>query len=89
MGWAQSYVSIYSVLSDYSGVHLGRPGLGDKVSDSILEREVPLAAISASPPGTRRMLISSEHPPWKIRSSRRLGIELRFPRLTLFFACAT
>lgn len=39
-----------SVLSDYSGSHLGRPGLGDKMLESAQERGTPLASISASPP---------------------------------------
>ncbi|OJA11619.1 hypothetical protein AZE42_05475 [Rhizopogon vesiculosus] len=43
-------LSADSVLSDFSGIHLGRPGLGDKMLDSALDRGMPLAAISASPP---------------------------------------
>ncbi|KAH7906866.1 hypothetical protein BJ138DRAFT_568044 [Hygrophoropsis aurantiaca] len=42
--------SVDSVLSDFSGVHLGRPGLGDKMLESALDRGMPLTAISASPP---------------------------------------
>ncbi|KAG1727136.1 hypothetical protein EDB19DRAFT_1914356 [Suillus lakei] len=42
--------SVDSMLSDFSGVHLGRPGLGDKMLDSALDRGMPLTAISASPP---------------------------------------
>ena len=42
--------SVGSVLSDFSGVDLGRPGLGDKMLDSALDHGMPLTAISASPP---------------------------------------
>ncbi|KAF8867965.1 hypothetical protein CPB84DRAFT_1810241 [Gymnopilus junonius] len=38
--------SFDSVVSDFSGMHLGRPGLGDKMFDM----QAPLTAISASPP---------------------------------------
>ncbi|KAH0838886.1 hypothetical protein J3R83DRAFT_7313 [Lanmaoa asiatica] len=50
--WARprSNCSVESVLSDITGTHLGRPGLGDKMLDSALERSTPLASISASPP---------------------------------------
>ena len=49
--WARhrSNMSVESVLSDFSGANLGRPGLGDKMLDSALERGTPLASISASP----------------------------------------
>ena len=46
----RSNFSVESVLSDFSGTNLGRPGLGDKMLDSALERGTQLAAISASPP---------------------------------------
>ncbi|KAH7884200.1 hypothetical protein F5I97DRAFT_1671717 [Phlebopus sp. FC_14] len=46
--------SIDSVLSDYSAAHIGRPGLGDKMLDSALDRGMPLTSISASPPGSVR-----------------------------------
>jgi len=36
-------------MSDFSAVHLGRPGLGDKMFDSAADHG-PLASISASPP---------------------------------------
>ncbi|KAG2338846.1 hypothetical protein BDR05DRAFT_951659 [Suillus weaverae] len=50
--WARHHpdFSVDSMLSDFSGVHLGRPGLGDKMLDSALDRGMPLTAISASPP---------------------------------------
>jgi serine/arginine repetitive matrix protein 2 len=38
-----------SVLSDFSGSHLGRPELGDKMLESAQERGTPLISISASP----------------------------------------
>jgi hypothetical protein len=40
------------MFSNISGVHLGRPGLGDKMLDFALQRGMPLTAISASPPPT-------------------------------------
>ncbi|KIJ60131.1 hypothetical protein HYDPIDRAFT_32553 [Hydnomerulius pinastri MD-312] len=52
--------SVDSVLSDYSGVHLGRPGLGDKMLDSALDRGMPLTAISASPPESLAGSVRSE-----------------------------
>jgi hypothetical protein len=42
--------SVDSMLSDFSGINLGRPGLGDKMLDSALDHGMPLTAISASPP---------------------------------------
>ena len=53
-------VSIDSMVSDFSEVHLGRPGLGDKMLDSILERGMPLTAISASPPESPTGSVQSE-----------------------------
>ncbi|KAF9219060.1 hypothetical protein BS17DRAFT_439592 [Gyrodon lividus] len=43
-------LSVDSMLSDFSGAYLARPGLGDKMLDSALDRGMPLTAISASPP---------------------------------------
>ncbi|KDR69956.1 hypothetical protein GALMADRAFT_898782 [Galerina marginata CBS 339.88] len=40
--------SVDSVMSDFSGMHLGRPGIGDKM----FETQAPLTSISASPPGS-------------------------------------
>ena len=50
--WAhhRSNLSVESVLSDFSGTHLGRPGLGDKMLESARERGTPLGSISASSP---------------------------------------
>ena len=50
--WARhrSNVSGESVLSDFSGTNLGRPGLGDKMLESAQERGTSLASISASSP---------------------------------------
>ncbi|KAJ7772927.1 hypothetical protein DFH07DRAFT_913167 [Mycena maculata] len=45
--------SMDSVLSDYSVARLGRPGVGDKMFDTAVERGMPLRAISASPPESR------------------------------------
>ena len=42
-------VSIDSVMSDFSAMRLGRPGVGDKMFESAADHG-PLAAISASPP---------------------------------------
>jgi hypothetical protein len=42
--------SVDSVLSDFSLMRLGRPGLGDKMLESGLDHGMPLTAISASPP---------------------------------------
>ena len=42
-------VSIDSVMSDFSGMHLGRPGLGDKMFNNPADLG-PLTSISASPP---------------------------------------
>jgi serine/arginine repetitive matrix protein 2 len=42
-------VSIDSVMSDFSGIHLGRPGLGDKMFSNAGDHGV-LTSISASPP---------------------------------------
>ena len=49
-GRHRSNFSVESALSDFSGTHLSRPGLGDKMLDSAQERVSPLASISASPP---------------------------------------
>jgi serine/arginine repetitive matrix protein 2 len=42
-------VSVDSVMSDFSGIHLGRPGLGDKMFNNAADLG-PLTSISASPP---------------------------------------
>ena len=42
-------VSVDSVMSDFSGMHLGRPGLGDKMFNNAVDLG-PLTSISASPP---------------------------------------
>jgi serine/arginine repetitive matrix protein 2 len=42
-------VSVDSVMSDFSGTHLGRPGLGDKMFSNPADPG-PLTSISASPP---------------------------------------
>ena len=42
-------VSVDSVMSDFSGMHLGRPGLGDKMFNNAGDLG-PLTSISASPP---------------------------------------
>ncbi|KAL1747929.1 hypothetical protein HDZ31DRAFT_60801 [Schizophyllum fasciatum] len=50
MAWAARHrqeASVDSIMSDFSAMHLGRPGLGDKMFDN--EVAQPLAAISASP----------------------------------------
>ncbi|KAG2134191.1 uncharacterized protein EDB93DRAFT_1173064 [Suillus bovinus] len=52
--------SVDSMLSDFSGINLGRPGLGDKMLDSALDRGMPLTAISASPPESPVGSIGSE-----------------------------
>ncbi|KAF8839757.1 hypothetical protein BDN67DRAFT_736710 [Paxillus ammoniavirescens] len=52
--------SVDSVLSDFSGRYLARPGLGDKMLDSALDRGMPLTAISASPPESLAGSIRSE-----------------------------
>jgi serine/arginine repetitive matrix protein 2 len=41
--------SLDSIMSDYSAGRLGRPGLGDKMLDSVFDHGMPLSAISASP----------------------------------------
>ena len=41
--------SIDSVISDYSFMRAGRPGLGDKMLDSEFDHGAPLSSISASP----------------------------------------
>ncbi|KZP22138.1 hypothetical protein FIBSPDRAFT_953223 [Athelia psychrophila] len=50
--WARhrQEASIDSVMSDFSGRGLGRPGVGDKMFASAQDYGVPLTAISASPP---------------------------------------
>ena len=49
--WARhrKEVSVESVMSDFSGMHLGRPGLGDKMFSNAADHG-PLTSISASPP---------------------------------------
>ena len=42
--------SVDSVMSDFSGTHLGRPGLGDKMFSNAAADHEPLTSISASPP---------------------------------------
>ena len=42
-------VFVDSVMSDFSGMHLGRPGLGDKMFNNAADLG-PLTSISASPP---------------------------------------
>jgi serine/arginine repetitive matrix protein 2 len=42
-------VSVDSVMSDFSGIHLGHPGLGDKMFNNAADHG-PLTSISASPP---------------------------------------
>ncbi|PPQ91217.1 hypothetical protein CVT25_001175 [Psilocybe cyanescens] len=43
--------SVDSVMSDFSGMHLGRPGIGDKMFDNAAGADHgPLPSISASPP---------------------------------------
>lgn len=49
----RSRYSVESVMSEFSGTHFARPGLGDKMLDSALERGTPLTSISASPPLSR------------------------------------
>ena len=44
-------VSVDSLMSDFSGMHLGRPGLGDKMfNNNAAADHGPLTSISASPP---------------------------------------
>jgi len=49
--WARhrSNFSVESAVSDFPGMHLARPELGDKMLDSAEERGTPLESISASP----------------------------------------
>ena len=42
-------ISVDSVMSDFSGIHLGRPGLGDKMFNNPADNGA-LTSISASPP---------------------------------------
>ncbi|KXN81385.1 hypothetical protein AN958_04774 [Leucoagaricus sp. SymC.cos] len=49
--WRSSQHSIDSVMSDFSAMRLGRPGIGDKMFETA-DQAVPLSSISASPPGT-------------------------------------
>ncbi|KAH9487444.1 hypothetical protein JR316_0001520 [Psilocybe cubensis] len=42
--------SVDSVMSDFSAMHLGRPGIGDKMFDNAALDHGPLPSISASPP---------------------------------------
>jgi len=39
-----------SMMSEYSAMRLGRPGLGDKMFETSGDQGMPLSAISASPP---------------------------------------
>nr|GAT51801.1 predicted protein [Mycena chlorophos] len=52
--WAKHHqeASVDSVLSDFSIVRLGRPGVGDKMFDTAYDRSMPLNTISASPAGS-------------------------------------
>ncbi|KAJ7234518.1 hypothetical protein B0H12DRAFT_1204744 [Mycena haematopus] len=45
--------SVDSVMSDYSVSRLGRPGVGDKMFDTVMDHGHSLRAISASPPESR------------------------------------
>jgi len=58
--WARhrGHISIDSVSSDFSGMHLGRPGIGDKMFDHAVDLG-PLTSISASPPD--KVEISDSH----------------------------
>ena len=50
--WARHSVQdtlMDSLVSDFSMVRLGRPGLGDKMFDTSRDQDMPLRAISASP----------------------------------------
>ena len=60
--WAKhrSDFSADSVLSDFSGARLGRPGLGDKMLESAFDHGMPLTAISASPPESLAGSVRSE-----------------------------
>ncbi|KAG5650532.1 hypothetical protein H0H81_011921 [Sphagnurus paluster] len=42
--------SVDSIMSDFSAMRLGRPGIGDKMFDTAVEQGAPLTSISASPP---------------------------------------
>ncbi|KAF8872637.1 hypothetical protein BD779DRAFT_1572174 [Infundibulicybe gibba] len=42
--------SMDSVMSDFSAMRLGRPGIGDKMFDTAADHGMPLTSISASPP---------------------------------------
>ena len=44
--------SVDSIMSDFSGMHLGRPGLGDKMfsNNTAADHHGPLTSITASPP---------------------------------------
>ncbi|KAI6137090.1 hypothetical protein F5141DRAFT_1230782 [Pisolithus sp. B1] len=52
--------SVDSVLSNYSGARLGRPGLGDKMLESAFDHGMPLTSISASPPESLAGSVRSE-----------------------------
>ncbi|KAI6028122.1 hypothetical protein EDC04DRAFT_164044 [Pisolithus marmoratus] len=52
--------SMDSVLSNYSGARLGRPGLGDKMLESAFDHGMPLTSISASPPESLAGSVRSE-----------------------------
>ena len=60
LAWARHRrdVSMDSVSSDFSGMHLGRPGIGDKIFDHAVDLG-PLTSISASPP--EKLDISDSH----------------------------
>jgi serine/arginine repetitive matrix protein 2 len=47
-------VSVESIMSDFSGTHIGRPGLGDKMFNNAADHG-PLTSISASPPDSAAM----------------------------------
>ncbi|CAA7271227.1 unnamed protein product [Cyclocybe aegerita] len=55
-------MSMDSVMSDFSGMHLGRPGLGDKMFDNAIDLG-PLTSTTASPPE------SASQPQFQRRSS--------------------
>ena len=53
-------VLIESVMSDFSGMHLGHPGLGDKMFNNAADHRL-LTSISASPPESASKLHVSNH----------------------------
>lgn len=53
----ESNMSVDSIMSDFSAMRLGRPGIGDKMFDNLSADgfpQAPLTAISASPPESAR-----------------------------------